>query len=48
MSAYKNIAAKYGAEVYKTTTKAERNEDEKTAKPKIYKLINNVFRSRIN
>ena len=46
MSALKlYITAKYGAEVYKTTTKVERNEDEKTAKPKIYKLINKVFRT---
>ena len=45
MSALKlYITAKYGAEVYKTTTKLKEVKT-KTAKPKIYKLINKVLRT---
>ena len=45
MSAFKlYITAKYGAEVYKTTTKLKEVKT-KTAKPKIYKLINKVLRT---
>ena len=48
MSALKlYITAKYGAEVYKTTTKLKEVKT-KTAKPKISKLINKVLRNRIN
>ena len=45
MSAFKlYTTAKYGAEVYKTTTKLIEVKA-KTAKPKIYKLINKVLKT---
>ena len=45
MSALKlYITAKYRAEVYKTATKLKEMKT-KTAKPKIYKLINKVLRT---